>query len=61
MERATILTSPSTSLAVFCFPPEPNIPEDQNMKKYQQYIHREKLYLQSPGGIVGSIFSLSKR
>ena len=32
--------------AVFCFLSEPNIPEDQNMKKYEHYIlmHGEKLY-----------------
>ena len=33
MESATILMHPSTALAVFCFPSEPNIPEGPEYEK----------------------------
>ena len=38
MESATILTPLESAYAVFCFPSEANIPQDQNMKKYQHYM-----------------------
>ena len=51
MESATILTPPSTGLsgkAVFCFPSEPNIPEESEYEKYQHYIDVQGDVLPTP-------------
>ena len=47
MESATILTPFSTGLSDTCTS-EPNIPKDQNMKKYQHYIAARGEVLPNP-------------